>query len=69
MAGGGLKTGQVIGATDKLGAAVVDRPITPADMAATILTTLGIDPHTVLHTPLGRPVELVTGGKAIEELV
>ena len=69
MAGGGLKTGQVVGATDKLGAAVVDRPITPADMAATILTTLGIDPHTVLHTPLGRPVELAAGGKTIDELI
>jgi hypothetical protein len=69
IGGAGLKTGQVIGATDKLGAGVIDRPITPADMAATILTTLGIDPHTTLQTPLGRPVELVSGGRAIEELI
>jgi uncharacterized protein (DUF1501 family) len=69
IGGGGLKTGQVVGATDKQGASVIDRPITPADLAATILSTLGIDPHTTLQTPLGRPVELVSGGKAIEELV
>jgi hypothetical protein len=69
IGGAGLKTGQVIGATDKQGASVIDRPVTPADMAATILTTLGIDPHTTLRTPLGRPVELVSGGRAIEELI
>src|SRR5262249_32168497 len=37
MAGGGTRRGAVIGATDKIGAAVTDRPITPPDMAATIL--------------------------------
>ena len=68
LAGGGLRTGQVIGATDKLGAAVADRPVTPADMAATILAALGIDPHTILYTPLGRPVELASGGREITEL-
>jgi hypothetical protein len=69
LAGGGLKVGQVIGATDKQGASVTDRPITPPDMAATILTALGIDPHTTLHTSLGRPVELVSGGTVIDELI
>jgi Protein of unknown function (DUF1501) len=69
IGGAGLKTGQAIGATDKQGGSVIDRPTTPADLAATILSTLGIDPHTTLQTPLGRPVELVSGGKVIEELV
>jgi len=69
MAGGGLKVGQVIGATDKQGASVTDRPITPNDMAATILTSLGVDPHTIIHTSLGRPIELVSGGQAIDELI
>ena len=45
-----------------------DRPITPPDMAATILHALGIDPATTLHTPLGRPVELASGGRAVLEL-
>ncbi len=69
MAGGGLKTGQAIGATDKIAASVTDRPITPADMAATLLTVLGIDPDTTLHTPLGRPVKLADGGKPVHELL
>src|SRR5262245_28367581 len=69
LGGAGLKTGQVIGATDKLAAYVTDRPTTPADLAATILNVLGIDPQTTLHTPLGRPVQLVSAGKPIRELL
>jgi uncharacterized protein (DUF1501 family) len=69
MAGAGLKTGQVIGATDKIGSAVTDRPITPADMAATVLSILGIDPNTTLHTAQGRPIQLVSGGTPVRELL
>jgi hypothetical protein len=69
MAGAGLKVGQTIGATDKQAASVADRPISPEDMCATILHVLGIDHRKVLHTPLGRPVPLVDGGKVISELV
>jgi hypothetical protein len=69
MAGGGIKQGLAIGATDRTAAAIVDRPITPADMAATLLTVLGIDPDTTLHTPLGRPVPLANGGKPVTELL
>jgi Uncharacterized protein conserved in bacteria len=68
MAGGGVKPGIVIGATDKIGGTVTDRPITPPDMAATILHGLGIDPGATLHTPTGRPVELASGGKPVLEL-
>ncbi len=69
MAGGGVKTGQVIGATDKIGGSVTDRPTTPADMAATVLTILGIDPNTTVYTPQGRPMQLVSGGRAVHELI
>lgn len=69
MAGGGVKAGQVIGATDKQAASVADRPITPEDMCATILHVLGIDHRKMLHTPIGRPVPLVDGGKVITELL
>src|SRR5205085_1217997 len=48
LAGGGLKKGIVVGATDKLGAQVTDRPITPPDMSATVLAALGIKPDTML---------------------
>ena len=68
LAGGGLKRGAVVGATDKIGAYVTDRPVTPPDMAATVLSALGIKPDTVLHTPLGRPVEAASGGKPVTEL-
>ena len=68
LAGGGLKKGIVVGATDKIGAYVADRPITPPDMAATVLSVLGIQPDTVLHTPLGRPVQAASGGKVVTEL-
>jgi hypothetical protein len=68
MAGGGLKRGLTIGATDKQAASVTDRPITPSDMAATLLHALGIDPNVTLHTPLGRPVQLAGGGRPVHEL-
>lgn len=68
MAGGGVKPGQVIGATDKQGAEVVDRPVTPQDMSATILKVMGIDYEKILYTALGRPVRLVSGGRPVDEL-
>jgi uncharacterized protein (DUF1501 family) len=68
MSGGGVKGGRIIGATDKQAAEVAERPITPQDMAATILHLLGIDYRHVLHTPLGRPVPLVDGGLPVREL-
>lgn len=68
LAGGGVRGGQVIGATDKQGAEVTDRPVTPEDMVATILYALGIDHRKVLHTPLGRPVPLADGGSVVREL-
>ena len=69
MAGGGIKKGMVVGATDKQGATVADRPITPQDMTATILHLLGIDYKKVLHTPLGRPIPMVDGGKPVHEII
>ncbi len=68
MAGGGVKGGQVVGATDKQAAEVSDRPVTPQDMVATVLYGLGIDHKQVLHTPLGRPVPVADGGKVVREL-
>ena len=68
MAGGGVQGGQVIGATDKQGAEVTERPITPQDMVATVLYGLGIDHKKVLHTPLGRPVHAVDDGHVVREL-
>ena len=54
MAGGGMHTGQVIGATDKHAGEVVDRPVTFGDIHATLLHNLGIDPHTAIPDSQGR---------------
>ena len=68
MAGGGVKGGIVVGATDKQAGEVVERPITPQDMCATVLDRLGIDYTKVLHTPLGRPIPLVDDGHPVREI-
>lgn len=68
FAGGGVRGGQVIGSSDATGEGPQDRPVTPADLAATIYTLLGLDPQRELHTPDGRPIHLSRDGKAIREL-
>jgi hypothetical protein len=68
MAGGGVRGGIVVGATDKQAGEVVERPITPQDMCATVLDRLGIDYTKVLHTPLGRPIPLVDDGHPVREI-
>lgn len=69
MAGGGLKTGQVIGASDARGAEVKGRAITPQMMLATLYHTMGIDPETTLPDHNGRPMYLLDEREKIEELV
>jgi hypothetical protein len=70
MAGGGVKGGQVVGASDAIGAAPQDRPVNPANVAATVYKCLGIPVDTVLKTPQGRDVRLVdTGFDPIDELL
>jgi hypothetical protein len=54
LACGGMKTGQVIGATDKHAGEVVDRPVTFGDIHATLLHNLGIDPHVSIPDAQGR---------------
>lgn len=59
LGGGGIRGGQVIGATTKDGAEVADKPCSPPELLATICAALGIDPHQTNPSPLGRPVHLV----------
>ncbi|MEX0585023.1 MAG: DUF1501 domain-containing protein, partial [Pirellulales bacterium] len=61
MAGGGIACGRVVGASDKHGGEVADRPISPKDQLATMYHLLGIDPHTMLRDAVGRPLPLVDG--------
>ena len=68
FAGAGVQGGRVIGATDKNGAFVTDRPVRPADVCWTIYEALGIDPAKELRTPEGRPVSILAEGGTIKEL-
>jgi hypothetical protein len=61
MAGGGIAGGQVYGASDRHGAYPIDKPVTPADIVATIFHCLGIRPHTELPDHSGRPVPICSG--------
>ncbi len=69
LAGGGIRGGQVLGATDAFGESPTERPVGPPDLAWTILELLGIDPATEWTTPAGRPVRLLDEGSLIRELV
>lgn len=67
VAGGGVRGGQVIGQTDARGESPTHRPVSPADLARTIYTLLGIDPDREFHTADGRPVAVNQGGEVIRE--
>ena len=63
LAGGGMKTGQVIGATDRLGGEPVERPVSFGEVFATLYHNLGVDVNRVTVSDLsGRPQYLVEGG-------
>lgn len=69
FAGGGVKPGQVLGATDKHCAYPVADPVGVADILRTLFQQLGVDTTKTYYTPLGRPVPIVDGGRIIPDLV
>ena len=74
MAGGGVHGGQVIGASDELGAHPAEREVSIGDLFATVYKAMGIDWTKEYMTPIGRPVKIATSfddktGKPIEGLV
>lgn len=69
LAGGGLNHGQVIGASDIQGGAIKDRPIGPADLAATIFRHMGVPLDSTYLDTSGRPNYIVDdNGQPIREL-
>jgi len=68
IAGGGVRGGQVIGATDAEGAEVIDRPVSVSDLFATLLTAKGLDPAKQYVTPEGRPIRIADKGQVVHEL-
>jgi hypothetical protein len=69
LAGAGLPRGLVLGRTDAKADSPVEKPVTPADLAATLYLALGIDPELKFESPDGRPIRLVDGGKPPRELI
>jgi len=70
LAGGGMKTGQILGATDRLGGEPTERPVHFQEVFATLYHNLGIDVSKVTIPDLsGRPQYLVDGYQPIKELV
>ena len=68
FAGAGVQGGNVLGATDKNGAFVTDRPVRPADVCWTVYDALGIDPGQTISTPEGRPTLILDEGSVVKEL-
>ena len=61
LAGGGVRGGQVYGASDKQAAYVKDNPVSPEDFLATIYSALGVAPDAEIHDRDGRPYRAVDG--------
>ena len=68
LAGGGLKHGQAVGTTEKDGGQIATRPVSPADLAATIYQHMGVPLDAEYIDGTGRPIPLVYNGKPIVEL-
>ena len=69
FAGAGIRGGTVVGASDSQAAYVKDRPISTADVCATIYHCLGIDPDMPVHDRANRPVAVALGGQPIHEVL
>lgn len=70
LSGGGLQTGQVIGATDKLAGEALDRPIDYRDVLTTVYHQLGVDANRMVRDRFGRPIRILPGErKPIAELI
>jgi hypothetical protein len=61
LAGGGIRGGQVVGASDRIGAQPRDGCVQPQDLTATIFHCLGYRPDTEIHDALGRPLPISRG--------
>ncbi|MCA9411531.1 MAG: DUF1501 domain-containing protein [Candidatus Omnitrophica bacterium] len=69
LAGGGIQKGIVYGKTDAHAAEILENPVSPEDLAATILTQLGISPSKKLLSPGGRPVALTGEGSILFDIL
>ena len=68
VSGGGLRMGQVVGATNSKAEYPVERPYSPQDLLATVYRHLGIDPAQAFLDLSGRPTRILETGRPIREL-
>ena len=68
LAGAGVKGGRIIGATNKDGVEVTERPVTIPDLFCTFCQALGINPREENQSNVGRPIKIVETGKAVAEV-
>ena len=69
LAGGGVRGGTVYGASDAHAAYVRDRPVSPADVCATVYQALGIDPDSTVPDRGGRPVSVCQNGSPVTDIL
>lgn len=69
VAGGGIQGGRVVGASDRDGIDVKERPVMVGDLLATMYACLGVDYQKQVVSPLGRPIKFVDAGTPIKELL
>ena len=69
LAGGGLKMGQVVGATNRKGEQPTEKPLRPEDVIHTVYHVLGIDPRHEFPNDSGRPMPVLNQGRPIADLI
>ncbi|MBI3876256.1 MAG: DUF1501 domain-containing protein [Verrucomicrobia bacterium] len=69
VAGGGMRTGQIVGATNSKGEHPIERPLKPEDLWATVYRHLGIDWTQSFPDHSGRPMPILPGGEPITEIL
>ena len=69
LAGAGVAKGQIVGTSDRQGAFVQNRPISPKDILQTVYHLLGIDADRMIPDRQNRPIPLVDGGQVVPEIL
>lgn len=69
MAGGGIRRGTVVGTSDSTASFPTSQPYGIQDLLRTVFHLMGVNADKIYHTPLGRPVPIVNGGKCIDEVL
>lgn len=69
LAGGGIKRGEVVGATDQHASFPISHLVGVDDLLRTVFHLLGVDTTKTYYTPIGRPVPIVSGGRVVTELL